>query len=105
MPQIPQALPRRLDELAEVCPARSAGGQRRCSRRQISGVLRAWALAGQGLTLGGARQVLALEDQIRQLEASLAAARAEVARLRASWRRPGQDMTGCLPGPMEGGSP
>jgi len=39
--------------------------------------------AGEGLTLAGVRQVLALEDQIRQLEASLAAARAEVARLRA----------------------
>jgi MerR family transcriptional regulator, heat shock protein HspR len=83
MPQIPQAFLRRLDELAVVCPARSAGGQRRYSRRQISEVLRARALAGEGLTLAGVRQVLALEDQIRQLEASMAAARAEVARLRS----------------------
>ena len=82
MLHIPQAFLRRLDELAVVCPARSAGGQR-YSRRQISGVLRARVLAAQGLTLAGIRQVLALEDQISQLEASLAAARAEAARLRA----------------------
>jgi len=75
-----QAFLRWLDELAVVSPARSAGGQRRYSRRQISGVLRARELAG-------VRQVLALEDQIRQLEASLAAARAETARLRAEHDR------------------
>jgi MerR family transcriptional regulator, heat shock protein HspR len=104
MLHIPQAFLRRLDELAVVCPARSAGGQRRYSRRQISGVQRARVLAAQGLTLAGIRQVLALEDQISQLEASLAAARAEAARLRAELAQPGQDMTGCLPGATEGGS-
>jgi MerR family transcriptional regulator, heat shock protein HspR len=83
MLQIPQAFLRRLDELAVVCPARSAGGQRRYSRRRSPGCCAPGALADEGLTLAGVRQVLALEDQIRQLEASLAAARAEVARLRA----------------------
>ena len=45
-------------------------------------MLRARVLASDGLTLVGSRQALALEDQIRLLEANLAAARAEVARLR-----------------------
>jgi hypothetical protein len=41
---------------SRVRPARSAGGQRRCSRRQIAEVLRARVLAGDGLTLAGIRQ-------------------------------------------------
>jgi MerR family transcriptional regulator, heat shock protein HspR len=37
MLQIPPAFLRRLDELAVVRPARSAGGQRRYLRQQIAG--------------------------------------------------------------------
>jgi hypothetical protein len=44
-------------------------------------VARVWELADEGLTLAAARRVLALEDQISQLEARLDA-RAESARLR-----------------------
>jgi MerR family transcriptional regulator/heat shock protein HspR len=60
MLQVRQAFLRRLDELAVVCLARSAGGQRRYSRRQIAAVLRARVLAGEGLTLAAARTVLTL---------------------------------------------
>lgn len=52
-------------------------------------------LAGDGLTLAAARRVLALEDQISQLKAGLAAAEAESARLRtelaAARRAAGRD--------------
>jgi MerR family transcriptional regulator, heat shock protein HspR len=68
--------------VAVVCPARSAGGQRRYSRRQIARVARVRELVGAGLTLAGARRVLALEDRVSLLEAGLDAARAEAARLR-----------------------
>lgn len=77
--QVTQAFLRRLDEHAVVCPSRSAGGQRRYSRRQIAAAARARDLAGERLTLAAVRRVLALEDRISQLEADLDAARAETA--------------------------
>jgi len=84
MLQVTRAFLRRLDELAVVCPDRSSGDQRPLltySRRQIATVARVRELAGEGLTLGAARRVLALEDRISQLGARLDA-RAESARLR-----------------------
>jgi MerR family transcriptional regulator, heat shock protein HspR len=58
---------RRLDEYDVVRPARSAGGQRRYSRRQIHLVQRISGLAGEGIGLAGARRVLALEEQVASL--------------------------------------
>lgn len=80
--RVTQAFLRRLDEQSVVCPGRSAGGQRRYSRRQIATAARARDLAGEGLTLAAARRVLALEDRISQLEADLDATRAQSASLR-----------------------
>ena len=82
MLEVQQAYLRRLDEHAVVRPERSSGGQRRYSRRQIARVLRVTVLTGDGLTLAGASRVLELEDRIRELEAELAAARAQAGRLR-----------------------
>jgi MerR family transcriptional regulator/heat shock protein HspR len=70
---VPQAYLRRLDELDVVSPTRSAGGQRRYSRREINRVQRVIALVKEGLTLAGARRVLALEDRVAELEAERAA--------------------------------
>lgn len=64
---------RRLDERGVVAPARSAGGQRRYSRREISQVTEAMKLIDEGLTLAGVRRVLALQERICGLEAELAA--------------------------------
>jgi MerR family transcriptional regulator/heat shock protein HspR len=64
---------RRLDERGVVAPARSAGGQRRYSRREISQVTEAMKLIDEGLTLVGVRRVLALQERICGLEAELAA--------------------------------
>jgi MerR family transcriptional regulator, heat shock protein HspR len=68
--------------MAVVCPARLAGGQRRYSRRQIARVARVYELVGEGLTLAGARRVLALQYWVSLLEVGLDAARAEAAMLR-----------------------
>jgi MerR family transcriptional regulator, heat shock protein HspR len=56
-------------------PARSAGGTRRCSRRDIGRLAEICALTAGGLNLAGIRRVLQLQEETRQLQA-------EVARLR-----------------------
>jgi MerR family transcriptional regulator/heat shock protein HspR len=56
-------------------PARSAGGTRRYSRRDIDRLAEICALAADGLNLAGIRRVLLMQEQTRQLQA-------EVARLR-----------------------
>jgi MerR family transcriptional regulator/heat shock protein HspR len=72
---------RRLDSEAVVQPARSEGGQRRYSRADIGQVQRVVSLSGEGLTLAGIRRLL-------ELEAELAAVRAELAVERSSRRDP-----------------
>jgi MerR family transcriptional regulator/heat shock protein HspR len=56
-------------------PARSAGGTRRYSRRDIDRLYQIAALSADGLNLAGIRRVLQLQEETRQLQA-------EVARLR-----------------------
>ena len=56
-------------------PARSAGGTRRYSRRDIDRLQEICALTADGLNLAGVRRVLQLQEETRQLQA-------EVARLR-----------------------
>jgi DNA-binding transcriptional MerR regulator len=74
---VQQAFLRRLDAHEVVSPARSDGQQRRYSRLDVGQVQEALGLIDEGLTLGGVRRVLALQAQVRALEA-------EIARLRAS---------------------
>lgn len=69
MLEVQQAYLRRLDEHDVVQPARSSGGQRRYSRREIDRLQRANALIGQGLTLAAVRRILELEDRVSDLEA------------------------------------
>ena len=69
-----QAFLRSLDAAGTVRPARSAGGRRRYSRRQLALAARIRELLDQGHTLAAARRILALEDD-------LAAERALTARL------------------------
>jgi MerR family transcriptional regulator/heat shock protein HspR len=94
--EVQHAFLRRLDEFNVVRPSRSAGGQRRYTRHEVTRVAYVLRLVEDGLTLSAVRRVLQLEAQVRQLEArvreleserdALAAAAAErgvpVARLR-----------------------
>jgi MerR family transcriptional regulator/heat shock protein HspR len=68
---------RRLDVEEVVRPARSDGGQRRYSRRDIAAVQHVTRMAGEGMSLAGIRRILVLEAEV-------AALRAEIARLRGS---------------------
>jgi DNA-binding transcriptional MerR regulator len=73
---VQQAFLRRLDTHDVVSPARSDGQQRRYSRSNVFQVQEALGLIDEGLTLGGVRRVLALQAQVRDLEAQVAALRA-----------------------------
>ena len=64
-------------------PARSAGGTRRYSRRDVDRLHEISALTADGLNLAGIRRVLLLQEETRRLQA-------ELARLRDPGRRPRQ---------------
>jgi MerR family transcriptional regulator/heat shock protein HspR len=57
-------------------PARSAGGTRRYSRRDLDRLQEICALTADGLNLAGIRRVLALLAETRRLEQELAVVRA-----------------------------
>src|SRR5512142_1145465 len=67
----PQTL-RIYDREGLVDPARSAGGTRRYSRRDIDRLQEICALTADGLNLAGIRRVLQLQEETRQLHAELA---------------------------------
>jgi len=73
MLNVEPAFLRRIDVHEIVQPARSDGGQRRYSRAEIGRVQRVSAMAGEGMTLAGIRQILLLETQIADLKRQLAA--------------------------------
>ena len=81
-------------------PARSAGGTRRYSRRDIDRLAEICALSADGLNLAGIRRVLALQEETRQLQAEVARLR-ELAGDRPADRsaRPGSR---AVPGPARG---
>jgi MerR family transcriptional regulator, heat shock protein HspR len=84
--EVQQAFLRRLDEHRVVQPSRSAGGQRRYTRAEITVVQYVVELVDDGMTLSGIRRVLELETRVRRLEAerhALLAALAERERLLA----------------------
>ena len=58
-----------------IDPARSAGGTRRYSRRDIGRLQEICLLTADGLNLAGIRRVLELQAETRRLEAELAALR------------------------------
>ena len=79
MLDVQQAFLRRLDSHDIVSPARSDGQQRRYSRNDIEDVQEAVGLIGEGLTLGGVRRVLDLQEKVRGLQQELADLREEQA--------------------------
>lgn len=99
MLEVQQAFLRRLDEFGVVRPSRSTGGQRRYSRTEVTIVQYVARLADEGMTLAAIRRVLALEEQVRALEAerdALLRALAERDRLLASLLKPSRP--GSAPG-------
>lgn len=70
-----------------VGPARTGGGSRRYSERDIARLRRILDLTAAGLNLEGVRQVMALEDQVERLRAELAEARQAAAEAVAQTHR------------------
>lgn len=70
-----------------INPARTQGGSRRYSDDDIALVRRVQELTESGLNLEGVRRVLALEAQLEQLVAELAAAQRQAASLVAETHR------------------
>jgi MerR family transcriptional regulator, heat shock protein HspR len=64
---------RRWERAGLIRPERTAGGQRRYSRREIERLRHVAQLVGEGMTTGGIRRVLDLEQRIDELEDRLAA--------------------------------
>jgi MerR family transcriptional regulator, heat shock protein HspR len=84
MLDVQQAFLRRLDEYGVVRPQRSAGGQRRYSRREIDRVQYVARLADEGMTLTAIRRVLELEQEVRHLREQVRSARRRITALEAS---------------------
>lgn len=74
--EIQHAFLRRLDEFGVVTPSRSAGGQRRYTRQEVTVVAYVLRLVEDGLTLSAVRRVLQLEARVQALEAERDALRA-----------------------------
>jgi len=58
-------------------PARTMGGSRRYSERDIARLRRINDLTAAGLNLAGVKQVMELEDELERVQAELEATRAE----------------------------
>jgi MerR family transcriptional regulator, heat shock protein HspR len=87
MLEIQQAFLRRLDEHRVVQPSRSAGGQRRYTRNEITVVRYVVGLVGEGMTLAAVRRVLELEARVQDLQREREALRAAVRELTARLER------------------
>jgi len=74
-----------------VDPARTGGGSRRYSERDLERLRRIQELTNHGLNLEGVRRVIELEDEVVRLRRQLAEAQAEaaeaVARTHRQYRR------------------
>jgi len=68
-------------------PARTSGGNRRYSDADIHRLLRIAQLTAAGMNLEGIRQVMQLEEQVRQLSAELANLQNELNKVAAAAQR------------------
>lgn len=79
----PQTL-RTYERRGLVKPARTSGGTRRYSARDVERVLLIQELTqGDGINLAGVLRILALQDRLEELQDRLAAAEAQIEQVRA----------------------
>ncbi len=68
-------------------PARTEGGSRRYSERDISLLRRIQELTNEGVSLVGVRKILALEDELARAEARIRELRRTVEEMQRQYRR------------------
>src|ERR1051326_9209718 len=61
---VKQAFLRRVDDLQEVSPQRTGGGQRRYTRYEIRVIQQVVTMADEGITLQAIRRIIELERQL-----------------------------------------
>jgi MerR family transcriptional regulator, heat shock protein HspR len=76
---VKQAFLRRVDELRVVSPQRSAGGQRRYTRFEISIIQQVVTMTDEGITLQAIRRIIELEQQLAEAREQLKEAREQLA--------------------------
>jgi MerR family transcriptional regulator, heat shock protein HspR len=103
MLEVQQAFLRRLDEKGVVSPSRSAGQQRRYTRREVTVVQYVVQLAEQGVSLAGIRRILELEALVGALEAQVGKLEQECRALRARLLQQWQEAQGEPPGGRDRG--
>lgn len=67
MLDVQQAFLRRIDDHHVVSPERSAGGQRRYSRREIGRIQEVVTMMGEGMTLPAIRRIFELQHEVAEL--------------------------------------
>jgi MerR family transcriptional regulator, heat shock protein HspR len=67
MLHVQQAFLRRIDEHQVVSPRRSAGGQRRYSRREIDRIQQVVTLMDEGMTLPAVRRIIELQHELARI--------------------------------------
>lgn len=63
---------RRLEEFDAVNPSRTPGGQRRYSKHDVQLIDAINGLMSEGMTLAGAKQIIALQAEVNELRGRLA---------------------------------
>lgn len=81
-------------------PARTVGGSRRYSERDLDRLRRIAELTRDGINLEGARRILALEEQLAVLRDELDRVRAEAAAIERAHRRYRRDLVAYRAGVM-----
>ncbi|MBO2448615.1 MerR family transcriptional regulator [Actinomadura barringtoniae] len=67
MLHVQQAFLRRIDDQDVVTPQRSAGGQRRYSRREIGRIQEVVSMMNDGMTLPGIRRIFQLQHELAEM--------------------------------------
>jgi MerR family transcriptional regulator/heat shock protein HspR len=98
---VKQAFLRRVDELRVVSPQRSAGGQRRYTRFEISVIQQVVTMTDEGITLQAIRRIIELEQQLAETSVQLAQASQQLKEAREQLKEAREQLARLLsaPGP------
>jgi MerR family transcriptional regulator/heat shock protein HspR len=97
---VKQAFLRRVDELRVVSPQRSAGGQRRYTRFEISVIQQVVTMTDEGITLQAIRRIIELEQQLAETSVQLAQASQQLKEAREQLKEAREQLARLLSAPV-----